>query len=289
MKNRSDEDRERRRRLLLRSVQNLGGLPANPTGGAASAPAPEHARESDPAPRAEDLSPIDREQARAIRDRLHEMAQQDFFERLDVARDASPEEVKASFSRLVEPFLPDRLPRSLQHLVSDASGIVEGLRQACETLSDRVRRLEYLRQLEHGTAGAALAAIAVSEVEQAIAHAKEGEALLDRGEFEKAEAAFGRAHQLHPQAEYLAAQAWALYRNPSRAEETDKVKSMLMQAIHLDENCDRAYYQYGKIAKAQGDLATARRCFRQALKANPRHADARAEVDSLAGVPGDEP
>ena len=52
----------------------------------------------------------------------------------------------------------------------------------------------------------------------------------------------------------------------------------MQKAIAIDNNCDRAHYQMGVIARVEGDVDRAERCFREAVRANPRHLEANQEL-----------
>ena len=53
---------------------------------------------------------------------------------------------------------------------------------------------------------------------------------------------------------------------------------MLSQALRIDPNCDRAHYQFGVIARVEGDVDRAEKYFREAVRVNPKHLEANQEL-----------
>ncbi|HEY0867012.1 MAG TPA: tetratricopeptide repeat protein, partial [Fimbriimonas sp.] len=89
---------------------------------------------------------------------------------------------------------------------------------------------------------------------------------------------FARAYAQDPKAEYLAARGWALYMDPTRRSEVAQARQMMIEALKVNPECDRAHYQLGVIARVENDMVSAERHFREAVRANPRHLEANQEL-----------
>jgi Tfp pilus assembly protein PilF len=55
-------------------------------------------------------------------------------------------------------------------------------------------------------------------------------------------------------------------------------KQLMGEALKLDPKCDRAHYQLGVISRVEGDTDKAEKHFREAVRYNPRHAEANQEL-----------
>lgn len=103
-------------------------------------------------------------------------SQTDFYDRLGVDRDASPEDIKHAYAAAVREYPPERHPEEFQRI-----------REAFETLSDPESRTEY-------------DATSDPAVEEAL---ERGQEALQDEDYEEAEAAFKRALVLEPDAHFI--------------------------------------------------------------------------------------
>jgi tetratricopeptide (TPR) repeat protein len=266
--------RQRRQRLLKRAMENMGAPgSARPVGGEVVRPA------ATPEPRVEAApQTTDEEQlAAAINERFSEVqSKKDYFTLLRVPRSATTEEVKTAFLQLAKVFHPDRLPSSLHPLSPKITAIFEAIREAYETLQVESKRKAYLASLEAAApSGHARSANAANDAAEAL---KAGDVLMRKKDFEAAEQEYHRAHQLDPKPVYKAAEAWAIYLDPTRKAEAALAKQMMIEALRSDPECDRAKYQLGVIARVEGAIDRAEKYFREALKINPKHVEAAQEL-----------
>jgi len=273
--------RLRRQRLLRRAVENMGVLPNQRATEGAVAVSPS-ATEAPVIPTGP-LTPEEKAFAEQLDKRATELARKDHFTVLGVPQTANKDQVKAAFLQLAKTFHPDRLPAALQPSHGPRINTVfDAIRAAYDALQEDAPRAAYLERLKAGPPKLGVRPGAPSEptpVEQQVRELlRVGELHLKKKEFADAEKAFARAHGLDKKGETLAAQAWAVYLDPARKPELPEVQRMLAEALKLDPKCARAHYQVGVVAKAQGDLAAAEKAFRAAVAANPRHAEASAEV-----------
>jgi len=270
--------RLRRQRLLRRAVENMGVLPKQRVqeGAVAISPAVPEAP----------VGPLSSEEkafADLLDKRVAELFGKDHFAVLGVPHSANKDQVKAAFLQLAKTFHPDRLPTALQPSHGPRiNGVFDAVRAAYDALQDDAARAAYLERLKAGppSPGARPGAPAeATPVDQQVRELlRTGELQLKKKEFAEAEKVFARAHGLDQKGETLAAQAWAVYLDPARKAELPAVQQMLAEALKRDPKCARAHYQVGVLAKAQGDHAGAEKAFRAAVAANPRHAEASAEV-----------
>ncbi len=287
----ADEAKLRRQRLLKRAMENLntmpigtsssglqntpsgitnalGIAPSNPSGvqsalaGTVGPPTPAPA------------SQADLQLAAQIDARFEQIKKVDHFTTLGVAKSAPKDQVKAAFLQLAKTFHPDRLPPALPHFAAKMSAVFESIREAYEVLYDDAKRTTYLAQQAQATP-AGLSAAAASQAADLM---KMAEVFFKKRDYKQAEDHFSRAHALDKGAASLAAQAWCIYMDPARKAEAANAKALMQRALGLDQNCDRAHYQLGVIARVEGDMDRAERHFREAVRVNPRHLEANQEL-----------
>ncbi|HYO59944.1 tetratricopeptide repeat protein [Archangium sp.] len=268
----SDEAAKVRRQRLLQRAMELGSRPAPeaPTAPAAPPPSP-----GAPAP----LSPEEQQLAQLIEKRYEDVqAKRDYFTTLGLPIDpeVKREQVKTAFLGLAKRFHPDRLPPALSSLAPRMPAIFEAIRDSYEALYDDQQRAAYLQELR--SKSLAQASPRPSGGVDPNDLFKMGEVFFRKRDFAAAVDHFERAFNAEPRAVYLAARAWAIYMDPQRKAESPKTKQMMLEALKMDPNCDRAHYQLGVIARVEGDMDRAERHFREAVRANPKHLEANQEL-----------
>jgi curved DNA-binding protein CbpA len=199
----------------------------------------------------------------------------DRFAVLGVPPDAGRDEVKRAFIELAKVFHPDRLPRSLALLQPKAARVFDAIREAQEFLLDDVRRAEHAAAHHRGAPAAPSDPGAAAEALVA------GEMAMRRREYAQAESLFRKAYEADPRPATLAAEAWAIYMDPSRRSDAPRARAMMVDALKADPDCDRAHYQLGVIARVEGDVERAEKHFREAVRSNPRHLEAAQELRLL--------
>jgi tetratricopeptide (TPR) repeat protein len=155
-----------------------------------------------------------------------------------------------------------------------AARVFDAIREAQEFLLDDVRRSEHAARSRGGPAP-------VSDPAAAAEALVAGEMAMRKREYAQAEALFRQAHEADPRPSTLAAAAWAIYMDPSRRSEGQRARTMMVDALKADPDCDRAHYQLGVIARVEGDIERAERHFREAVRSNPRHLEAAQELRLL--------
>ncbi len=221
------------------------------------------------------LTTFDAELAASIESRYIELStNKNHFAVLGVAPGADKDAIRLAFHALAKTFHPDRLPQSLAHLSEQTTSVFERIREAYDILSDDVRRAVFESALSKVKGVPA----AQSPAERSADLLKRGELALKKRDFSSAEQLFIEAHQWDGSANSLAARAWCIYMDPQRKAEVGTAKKLMLQAVGLDSNCDRAHYQLGVVARVEGSIELAERHFRSAVKANPRHLEANQEL-----------
>jgi len=227
-----------------------------------------------------ELSPELSERWREIIDRAGNIDRADYFMMLELARDATHDDVQSSFLTLAKKWHPDRLPSELAPL-RDACSLVFGrLSEAHATLIDGEKRAEYMRLLADGS-GSPEIQETVAKVVEAAANFQKAEVCLRRNDLAHAEVLCRKAHEADPtQSDYLAMLAWLHAQKPDSQSpgKTAECIQMLDRAISINARCERAYFWRGLLQKRLGKADSAFRDFRRAAELNPRNIDAAREV-----------
>ena len=271
--------RSRRQRLLARAMQNMGIGPLANRPAESRAPASRPAVSSKPAEPANPGGPAPMDPADAALRRALELAatrigEPDLFVRLGIPRTAGRDQVKQAYLLLAKQFHPDRfISPGLAEVAPVVKDLFSALNEAYETLGDDRRRNEYLARLSSGAASGGDAGVG------ALLDFKKGESYLKSRDYPRARGFLEAAIRADPRAEYKAALAWALIRDP-KSPDRERAKTLLDEALQ-DQTCDRAFYIAGVLAREQGDEQRAEALFRSTLRANPQHVEAAREIRLL--------
>jgi hypothetical protein len=261
------EARARRQRLLQQAMRNMGVGPLAGASRPAGTTPPPAAPALTPAPVPPQGGP--EEQLRAALVVVAPRAQQkDLFARLGVPETAGRDDVKKAFLALARQFHPDRFASpALADLADAVRDFFTAVNEAYEVLSDDRRRAEYVARRK----GAPQAQADAARVDF-----HKAEACFRTRDFVRARGFYESAVRADPRPEYQAALAMALLADPQHRDRT-RARAILAEAVR-DASCDRAHYAAGILARDEGDDVSAERCFRAAVAANPRNADAVREL-----------
>jgi tetratricopeptide (TPR) repeat protein len=199
---------------------------------------------------------------------------------LDVARDATRDEVEAAFFALAKRWHPDRLPPELAPVREACSRVFARMSEAHVTLTDDQRRANYMRLLADGSGSPEMQATVAKVVEAATAFQK-ADVCFRRNDLVQAETFCRKALADDPtQPDYLAMFAWLAALKPENQEpaKTRESIQMLDRAIDMSDKCERAYFWRGMLLKRSGKNDLAFKDFRRAVELNPRNIDAAREV-----------
>jgi tetratricopeptide (TPR) repeat protein len=199
---------------------------------------------------------------------------------LDLARDATRDEVETKFLALAKQWHPDRLPAEFA-LVRDAcSRVFSRMSEARATLTDDDLRARYMRLLADGSGSPETQEI-VAKVVEAATNFQKAEVCFRRNDYAQAEAFCSKAVEADPtQPDYLALLAWLIALKPENqsGEKTRDALQLLDRAIGMSAKCDKAYFYRAQIYKRIGKADAALRDFRRVMELNPRNIDAAREV-----------
>jgi tetratricopeptide (TPR) repeat protein len=215
----------------------------------------------------------------ALRQALQEVAprarERSLFTRLGLPDGASRDEVKRAFLQIARQFHPDRFASpTLGDLKGAVSEFFTAVNEAYEILSDERKRSEYLAAIKGGSTNP-------QRSEAARIDFQKGEACIRTRDFTRARGFLESAVRADGRAEYRAALAWTYLADPV-GKDLAKARALLGDAVK-ETACDRAQYVAGIVARDEGNEVEAERCFRAAVAANPRHADALRELKQAEG------
>ncbi len=212
--------------------------------------------------------------------RSRKIDDEDYFQMLGVARDATQAEVQAAFISLAKTWHPDRLPPPLADMREACSKVFARMSEAQATLVDAEKRGRYMRLLTEGGATPKDQDEIAGVLEAATAFQK-AEIFLRRNSNAEAEALVRRAVELDPkQADYQALLAWieAIKPENQAPDATRQRIAMLARAIDANPKCERAFFYRAMLYKRLKDEKEALSDFRSAAMLNPRNVDAQREV-----------
>lgn len=204
----------------------------------------------------------------------------DYFMMLDVARDATREQVEASYVALAKRWHPDRLPPELAPVRDACSRVFGRMSEARSTLTDPEKHSRYMKLIAEGS-GSPEMQEAVAKVLDAAREFQKAEICFKRNDLPQAEALCRKAFEGDPsQPDYLAMLAWLVAQKPENqsADKTLESIKMLDRAVALSELCEKAYFYRGMLYKRlhRGDMAA--KDFKRVVEMNPRNIDAAREV-----------
>jgi tetratricopeptide (TPR) repeat protein len=257
-----EEARARRQRLLHRAMSNMGigplaGRP-RPPGRAAGIGLGSPAKPSEAEETLRHAFLAVSPPARAA----------DLFARLDIAPDASRDQVRNAYLQLAKGFHPDRFAApAFADLHDQVRDFFTAVNEAYEVLSDDRRRQAYVAERKGGSSPA---------TDAARLDFQKGEVCLRSREWARARGFYEAAVRADPKPDHLAALAWVLVVDSARRD-LPRAKALLEQALR-EPACARARYVSGLVAREHGDEGDAERWFREAVRLDPRFGDAQREL-----------
>jgi tetratricopeptide (TPR) repeat protein len=215
-----------------------------------------------------------------IVDRAKTIDRADYFAMLDLARDATRDEVETKFLALAKQWHPDRLPEDLEPVRDACSRVFSRISEARATLTDSELRTRYMRLLADGS-GSPETQETVAKVVEAATNFQKAEVCFRRNDYVQAEAFCRKAIEADPtQPDYLAVLGWLTALKPEN-QSVDKMRDalqMLDRAIGMSAKCDKAYFWRAQLYKRMGKPDAALRDFRRVIELNPRNIDAAREL-----------
>lgn len=217
-----------------------------------------------------------------LRRKLKEFESQTYLQILRVERDASQQEVRASFLKLAKVYHPDKFGGEAPEIRAVAADIFALMSSAHDTLSDPAQRRQYLAQLDRGaTTGQDQAE--VLKILRAESAFKDAEAMMKRRDYSGAVAKLKEAIDQNPkEGDFHSLLGWARF--CAHRDEPDHVAKAfedLQRGVSLAPGSVAGYYYLAKLNKACDDEEEARALFRKVLEIDPKHLDASREMRLL--------
>ncbi len=265
-----DVDNQRRLRALLDLMEDIGYLDFRP--------------------------PIfSEDDARVYRELLEEafrIRHLDHFQLLRSRAGDPKDKLKQAYLDASRMYHPDRYHTRPQRVTDLAGFIQSSYQDAYEVLENDNRRKKYISTLEDG----ALRRAGISDKDlhdpaRASIFWKEAERYVRASKWEEAQKLLDDAVRFDPQKPiYLATRGWVVYQRDPEANQSVAMDA-LRRAVDINNNCDRAHYYMGMIAKHAGEASKAELYFSRAMAANSGNFEAARElrlIQRRAGGNGDE-
>jgi len=222
-----------------------------------------------------------------IEDRAAIIDTQNYFVMLGLDTKAKEEDIQAAFLKLAKSWHPDRLPGELKDLQPLVSKVFTRFNEAYSTLSDQMKRMDYLKLLGEG-GGTPEDAENVARVVDAALEFQKAEVLLKKNDLAGAESYAMRAATADPeQPEYVTIVTWIRAQRRGQAPPLaegrtstfyDDFIKILDGVIRKEPQYERALFYRGQLLKRTGHVDKALKDFRQVAQLNPKNIDAVREV-----------
>lgn len=237
---------------------------------------------------ASDLRDTREERSKALLAEYLKFRTADYFKLLGVSREASPEEISASFKERQRRYHPDTLVGIDTGLVHEKiEELFVRIHNAYRTLIDPSARARYLQQLDDKEEGAPMTSstktgrfATIKKKAQDEILFEEGFALLRNGDVDRAHELFLQAEQISPKPRYTAHRVWSAYLIDPVGKKQDAEKAL---ARLRKENPEEALYPYllGSLALREKDGKRAEFFFDQSVRIDPQHIDSARQLRIL--------
>jgi curved DNA-binding protein CbpA len=234
------------------------------------APAPKQAPPSAAKP-----APSSDPKAREADELFAAMDEQNYYEMIGVAKNASMDDIRAAFMKLAAKWHPDRAPNA--EAKESYQRVFALVNEAHQTLSDETARTRYNRIAQDG-GGTPASQRKVGAMLEASSLAQKADIHHRRRDFAEAEKLAREAVALHREDPSVLTVLGVVLLERTDAASLDEATSTLIEAVALAPKNDRAQVLLATALKRKGDGAKALEHFRLALEANPKNIEAAREV-----------
>ncbi len=228
---------------------------------------------------------FDEEDAKVYRELLEEayrIRHLNHFQLLRVRNNDSVDKVKQAYLDASRLYHPDRFYTRPDRICALASFIQARYQDAQEILSDEKKRKRYLSAMgDEDLRRAGVTDKDLHDPARATIYWKQSERFVRARKWEDAQKLLDEALRFDPgKAIYLATRGWVVFqRDPKGNRET--ALDALRRAIDINNNCDKAHYYMGMIAKHTGERSKAELYFSRAVAANQDNFEATRELRLL--------
>jgi hypothetical protein len=200
---------------------------------------------------------------------------------LDVAEDATREEIRAAYFRLARVWHPDRLPTALADVRPACEEVFAKMTDAFRALMEKPLATDALREpMGRDSAAPPSGRPVLVSLPPPTVTMTDVDRALSRADFQKAgrlASALVRTGAHGPAARAVIAMCDAAGANAS-FDQVDGAIASLDKIIGGDSECVRALFYRGVLAKRGGRIDAAVRDFRSVLRLDPTHVDAQREL-----------
>ena len=200
---------------------------------------------------------------------------------LDIARDATNEELEAAYFALVKRWHPDRLPPELAPVRDACSRVFARISEAHATLADSKMRERYMRLLAEGS-GSPEMQETVGRVVNGATSFQKAEVCFKRSDYAQAEVFCRAALDFDAtQSDYHAMLAWLIALKPENQSPEKTLESIQMLdkvAPSMNSRSEKAMFWRAMLYKRLGRNDLAVRDFKRVVDVNPRNIDAAREI-----------
>ncbi len=216
-------------------------------------------------------------------------AQVDYYTVLEVASDASEEQIRQAYYKLAKQYHPDRhRGKGGADMEQKLEGLFMKIGEAYDILHEANKRFEYDQAIQKNPAMADGKTILdhLTPEEQARTHFKEGMRFYLEKDFWNAVQLFRRAIEVSPDSnsEHYRYLALALSQNPKWGKEAERY---FLKAIELEPFSPDLRLLLGRLYRQSGMTKRAEGQFQEALKLEPGNQAIQVELDGLADDAGE--
>ena len=205
--------------------------------------------------------------------------QLDFYQLLGINRDATTDQIQAAFFQLAKQYHPDKLGSDLADMRDVSGRIFSHLTDAQQTLCDSRRRVEYDRQLTHGSIPIDVEQERIQLVIRAATSFQKAEVLFKKRMFAAAELEAKRAQENDPeQPDYLALLAWIQANKPNSEAQLPQILDRLNEALKRGPESEKNHFYRAQVLSRLGRNREALADYRFVVSKNPHHIDALREL-----------
>jgi tetratricopeptide (TPR) repeat protein len=207
------------------------------------------------------------------------MENQNYFEMLDVDREAKSSEARGKFYQLAKDWHPDRLPPELMPIREYVQVIFGYMSEAANTLGDEAQRVKYVQTVREGGGTPATDRMMQTILDTAMEYERVL-VMARRRDYDTALELMVKILQIQREdPEYNAMYAWLLMQKfPGQDAPLQKMLDAVDKALAAHQRHERANLLKAQILRRMGRGDEALGYFQTVAEINPRNVDAMREV-----------
>jgi len=204
---------------------------------------------------------------------------QNYFEMLDLDKDAKSSDARAKFYQMAKEWHPDRLPAEMQSLRDYVQIIFSYLSEASAALGDEQQRIKYVQTVREGGGTPATERLMQTILDTAMEYER-ALVMSRKHEFDEALEVMRKILSVvKDEPDYHAMNAWLMMQKfPGQEAPLPKMLESVNRALELFERHERANMLKAQILRRMGKQSEALKYFRLVADINPRNIEAVREV-----------